>query len=134
MYRTEERMGNIIKYFTILGIIIACLGLFGLASFTAERRTQEIGVRKVVGANVSTIIGLLSREFTFLVVFSCVIAVPAAYFVMKMFLEEFAFHTNLSWWIFGLACLAALVIANLTVSFQAIRAALTNPAEALRYE
>lgn len=134
MYRTEERMGNIIKYFTILGIIIACLGLFGLASFTAERRTQEIGIRKVVGANVSTIIGLLSREFTYLVIFSCIIAVPAAYFVMKMFLKEFAFHTNLSWWIFALACLAALLIANLTVSFQALRAALTNPAKALRYE
>jgi len=134
MYRTEERMGNIIKYFTILGIIIACLGLFGLASFTAERRTQEIGIRKVAGANVSTIISLLSREFTFLVIFSCIIAVPVAYLVMNMFLNEFAFHTNLSWWIFILACMAALVIANLTVSFQAIRAALTNPAEALRYE
>lgn len=134
MYRTEERMGNIIKYFTILGIIIACLGLFGLASFTAERRTQEIGIRKVVGASVSAIISLLSREFTYLVVFSCIIAVPAAYFVMNMFLQEFAFHTNLSWWIFLLACLAALVIANLTVIFQALRASLTNPAEALRYE
>jgi len=134
MYRTEERMGNIIKYFTILGIIIACLGLFGLASFTAERRTQEIGIRKVVGASVSAIISLLSREFTYLVVFSCIIAVPAAYFVMNIFLQEFAFHTNLSWWIFLVACLAALVIANLTVSFQATRAALTNPSEALRYE
>jgi putative ABC transport system permease protein len=134
MYRTEERMGNIIKYFTILGIIIACLGLFGLASFTAERKTQEIGVRKVVGASVSAIISLLSKEFTYLVVFSCIIAVPVAYFVMKMFLNEFAFHTNLNWWIFALACLAALIIANLTVSFQATRAALTNPAEALRYE
>ncbi|KPK85050.1 MAG: hypothetical protein AMS27_08420 [Bacteroides sp. SM23_62_1] len=134
MYRAEERMGNIIKYFTILGIIIACLGLFGLASFTAERRTKEIGIRKVVGATVSTVIRLLSREFTFLVVFSCMIAVPAAYFLMNKLLQEFAFHTNLSWWIFVLACLAALLIANLTVSFQAIRAALTNPAEALRYE
>jgi putative ABC transport system permease protein len=134
MYRTEARMGDIIKYFTILGIIIACLGLFGLASFTAERKTQEIGVRKVVGASVSAIISLLSREFTYLVVFSCIIAVPVAYFVMKMFLNEFAFHTNLNWWIFALACLAALIIANLTVSFQAARAALTNPAEALRYE
>ncbi len=134
MYRTEERMGDIIKYFTILGVIIACLGLFGLAFFTAERRTQEIGIRKVVGAHVSTIIGLLSREFTFLVMFSCIIAVPVAYLVMNMFLNEFAFHTNLNWWIFALACLAALIIANLTVSFQAIRAALTNPAEALRYE
>ena len=134
MYRAEERMGDIIKYFTILGIIIACLGLFGLASFTAERRTQEIGIRKVVGAHISTIIGLLTREFTYLVLFSCIIAVPAAYFIMRMFLQEFAFHTNLNWWIFALACLAALIIANLTVSFQAVRAALINPAEALRYE
>jgi len=133
-YQIEKLTSILSTYLTVLMIIISCLGLFGLASFTAERRTQEIGIRKVVGANVSTIIGLLSREFTYLVVFSCIIAVPAAYFVMKMFLQEFAFHTNLSWWIFALACLLALVIANLTVSFQAVRAAFTNPSEALRYE
>jgi len=134
MYRTEERMGKIVQQFTVLAIIIACLGLFGLASYTAERRTQEIGIRKVVGAKESAIIGLLSREFTILVIFSCAISVPLAYFVMRMFLQEFAYHTDLNWWIFALACIAALVIANLTVSFQAIRAALINPADALRYE
>lgn len=134
MYRTEERMGRIVQYFTILAIIIACLGLFGLASYTAERRTQEIGIRKVVGARASSIVGLLSREFTILVLISCVISVPLAWFVMRMFLQEYAYHADLNWWIFVIACLSALAIANLTVSFQAIRAAFINPADALRYE
>jgi putative ABC transport system permease protein len=134
MYRTEERMGRIVQYFTMLAIIIACLGLFGLASYTAERRTREIGIRKVVGARISSVVGLLSREFTILVLISCIISVPVAWLVMKKFLQEYAYHTSLSWWIFVLACLAALIIANLTVIFQAIRAAYTNPADALRYE
>jgi len=135
MYRTEERLGNLLKYFTILAIIIACLGLFGLASFTAEQRTQEIGIRKVMGARVSTVMLLLSREFTWLVVISCLIAIPAALIVMKkVFLQNFEYRTDVAWWIFLGASLAALLIAILTVSYQAARAALSNPADALRYE
>jgi ABC-type antimicrobial peptide transport system permease subunit len=135
IYRTEERLGDLLKYFTILAIIIACLGLFGLASFTAEQRTQEIGVRKVMGARVSTVMLLLSREFSLLVVISCGIAIPASLLVMgRVFLQNFEYRTNMAWWIFLAASLAALLIAILTVSYQAARAALTNPANALRYE
>ncbi len=135
MYRTEERLGNLLKYFTILAIIIACLGLFGLASFTAEQRTQEIGVRKVMGARVSTVMMLLSKEFSILVMISCLIAIPASLFVMgKVFLQNFEYKTDMVWWIFLAASVAALLIAILTVSYQAARAALTNPADALRYE
>ncbi len=135
MYRTEERLGNLLKYFTILAIIIACLGLFGLASFTAEQRTQEIGIRKVMGARVMTVMMLLSKEFSILVIISCLIAIPASLFVMeKVFLQNFEYRTDMAWWIFLVASLAALLIAILTVSYQAARAALTNPADALRYE
>jgi ABC-type antimicrobial peptide transport system permease subunit len=135
MYRTEERLGNLLKYFTILAIIIACLGLFGLASFTAEQRTQEIGIRKVMGARVRTVMMLLSKEFSILVVISCLIAIPASLLVMgKVFLQNFEYRTDMAWWIFLAASLAALLIAILTVSYQAARAALTNPADALRYE
>ena len=135
MYRTEERLGNLLKYFTILAIIIACLGLFGLASFTAEQRTQEIGIRKVMGAKVGTVMMLLSKEFSILVIISCLIAIPASILVMgQVFLQNFEYRTDMAWWIFLAASLAALLIAILTVSYQAARAALTNPADALRYE
>ena len=135
MYRTEERLGTLLKYFTILAIIIACLGLFGLASFTAEQRTQEIGVRKVMGARVSTVMMLLSKEFSVLVIISCLIAIPASLLVMgKVFLQNFEYRTDMAWWIFLAASMAALLIAVLTVSYQAAKAALTNPADALRYE
>jgi putative ABC transport system permease protein len=134
MYRTEIRMSKIIQYFTFLAIIIACLGLFGLASFTSEQRTREIGIRKVMGARVIKIVYLLSAEFTSLVLISCLLAVPLAYFVMKRFLQEFAYHTHLNWWIFVLAGITALVIAILTVSYQSVRASLKNPVQSLRYE
>jgi predicted permease len=134
MYRTDVRMGKIIQYFTFLAIIIACLGLFGLVSFTAEVRTREIGIRKVMGARMIKIIYLLSAEFTQLVLISCLLAIPVAYFVMKQFLQEFAYHTSLNWWIFSLAGIAALVIAILTVSYQSVRVSLINPAQSLRYE
>jgi hypothetical protein len=135
MYRTEERLGNLLKYFTILGIIIACLGLFGLASFTAEQRTHEIGVRKVMGARVRSVMLLLSREFTVLVLISCLIAIPASWYVMgRVFLQNFEYQTNMAWWIFLAASALALLIGILTVIYQAARAAMTNPADALRYE
>jgi predicted permease len=134
MYRTEIRLSKIVQYFTILAIIIACLGLFGLALFTSEQRTREIGIRKAMGARVTRIIYLLSAEFTSLVMISCLIAIPLAYLVMNKLLQQFAYHTQLSWWIFVVAGISALLIANLTVSYQSVRASLTNPVNALRYE
>jgi putative ABC transport system permease protein len=134
MYRAETRLSKIVKYFTFLAIIIACLGLFGLSLYTSEQRTREIGIRKVMGSKVSEIVYLLSAEFSILVLISCLIAIPAAYFIMKQFLQQFAYHTDLKWWIFVLAGLAALIIAVLTVIYQSIRASLINPARSLRYE
>ncbi len=134
MYRAEERMSTLLKYFTVLALVIACLGLFGLASFTAMQKTREIGIRKVMGARVGTVVLLLMREFSILVVISCVLGSIASWLLMNNWLQDFAYRTSLSWWIFVLASLAALIIAILTVSFQAARAALTNPADALRYE
>ncbi|MFC2116040.1 ABC transporter permease [Bacteroidota bacterium] len=135
MYRTEERLGALLKYFTMLAIIIACLGLFGLASFTTEQRTREIGVRKVMGARVRTIMLLLSREFTILVLIACILAIPAAWYTMKkVFLQNFEYRTGMDWWIFAGAGILALLIAVITVSSQAARASLANPAESLRYE
>jgi putative ABC transport system permease protein len=135
LYRSEERLGKLLKYFTILAIIIACLGLFGLASFMAEQRTQEIGIRKVMGARVITIIMLLLKEFSLLVIIACILACPTAWYIMKnLFLQNFEYRVSIGWWIFLVSSVSALLISILTVSYQAARAALTNPAEALRYE
>ena len=136
LYNKEAVLGSLLGYLTLLAIFIACLGLFGLASFTAEQRTKEIGVRKTLGASVSSIIVLLSKEFTTLVVIAFVVAVPVALWAMNLWLGGFAYRMALfqSWWIVLSAGLGALLIAWLTVSYQSIRAALTNPVEALRYE
>ncbi len=134
MYRIDVRVSKIVQYFTFLAIIIACLGLFGLVSFTSEVRTREIGIRKVMGARIIKIIYLLSAEFTQLVLISCLLAIPIAYFVMKRFLQEFAYRTHLEWWIFALAGVAALLIAIITVSYQSVRTSLINPAQSLRHE
>ncbi|UCH95666.1 MAG: ABC transporter permease [Candidatus Aminicenantes bacterium] len=134
LYRAEQRMGTLTKYFTVLGILIACLGLFGLASFTAEQRTKEIGVRKVLGASVGSIIALLSREFTRLVLVATIIAWPVAYFTMNQWLQNFAYQVGIAWWIFIFSAGLTVIIALLTVSYQSIKAAVTNPVEALRYE
>jgi hypothetical protein len=134
MYRAETRLGTLLQVFAILAILIASLGLFGLASFTAEQRTKEIGVRKVLGASIAGVMLLLSKEFTKWVVISNVIAWPVAYFVLKNWLQAFAYRTPLSWWIFVGSGLLALIIALLTVSYQAMKAALANPVEALKYE
>jgi putative ABC transport system permease protein len=134
LYRSEEKMQSIVGYFTFLAIFIACLGLLGLASYSAERRTKEIGVRKVLGASVWGIVCLLSKEFLILVLVANVIAWPLAYFLMHDWLQDFAYRVTIGWGTFVFAGIAAAVIALLTVSTQAIRAALTNPVEALRYE
>jgi len=134
LYQAEEKIGEIFSYISALAILIACLGLFGLASFTVERRTKEVGVRKVLGATVTDVVTLLSKDFVKLVLLANLIAGPVAYVVMNKWLQDFAYRIDLGWWVFALAGGLALIIALLTVSTQAIKAALANPVEALRYE
>lgn len=134
VYRTERQMGHIFILFASLSIFIACLGLFGLATFTAERRNKEIGIRKVLGASVSGIVKLLSKDFIKLVVIAVMIASPIAWWAMNKWLEGFAYRTDIKWWVFAGAGLVAVVIALLTVGWQAIRAAVANPVDSLRDE
>ncbi len=134
LYRAELRMGTLFGAFTILAVVIACLGLLGLASFMAERRTREIGIRKVLGATASSIVLLLSKEFVILVVAANLLAWPAAWYAMSRWLQNYAYHTTLNLLVFVGAALSALVIALLTVSFQALRAAVSDPVDSIRYE
>jgi len=131
-YEQESRLADLFVAFTILAIIIACMGLFGLASFIAEQRTAEIGVRKVLGASVGNLVILLTKEFGKLVLFSSVLAIPIGFFAMNRWMEQFAYHTSLAWWLFVGAAAASLLIAGITVSYQSIKAALLNPVDALR--
>ena len=124
----------ILSIFAGLTIFIACLGLFGLVTFTAEQRTKEIGIRKVLGATVPDVVGLLSKDFLKLVLIANVISWPLAWWAMSKWLQDFAYRINISWWIFLLAGLSALLIALITVSFQAIKAAIANPVKSLRSE
>jgi putative ABC transport system permease protein len=133
-YNEENTLKKISNSFTLLAILISCLGLFGLAMFTAQQRIKEIGVRKVLGASVSGIVSMLSKDFLKLVFISIVIASPIAWWGMNKWLADFAYKIDISWWIFVLAGATALVIAFITVSFQAIKAALTNPVKSLRTE
>lgn len=134
MYRVEQRVSNIALTFAILAIIVACLGLFGLASFIAEQRTKEIGIRKVLGLSMEGIVKLLSKDFVKLVLIAFVIASPLAWYFMHTWLQDFAYRVDIAWWVFVLAGLLALMIALLTVSFQAVKAALMNPVKSLRTE
>ena len=133
-YQSEAKLQTLFGYFSLLSIFISCLGLFGLAAFAAERRTKEIGVRKVLGATVSNIVFLLSKEFTMWILIANIVAWPVAFFAMNSWLQNFAYRTEIGWEIFIISGLAALVIALSTVSFQAIKAALANPINALKYE
>lgn len=133
-YVSEQRTGRIIQYFSILAILISCFGLFGLVTFSAEQRTKEIGIRKVLGASVAGIIALLSKDFLKLVLIAIVIASPVAWYATGAWLREFAYKIDIEWWIFALASAIAVGIALLTVSFQSIKAALTNPVKSLRSE
>lgn len=134
MFQNEQLIGKLSRIFAALAIIISCLGLFGLAAYTAERRTKEIGVRKVLGAGVTNIATLLSKDFLQLVLISCVVAFPIAWLVMNHWLQNYKYRIQISWWIFLAAGGAAVLIALLTVSFQAIKAAVANPVESLRTE
>jgi ABC-type lipoprotein release transport system permease subunit len=133
-YRSEQRLEMILRIFTFLAIAISCFGLFGLIAFTAEQRTKEIGIRKVLGASVGSVVRLLSREFVVLVVLANIIAWPVAYFVMTKWLNNFAYRTEIGFVTFLFSGLVALVIAFLTVCFQSIKSALANPIDSLRYE
>ncbi|HEX3385099.1 MAG TPA: FtsX-like permease family protein [Mucilaginibacter sp.] len=134
MYKTDLRQQTILSIFSGLAIFIACLGLFGLASFTAAKRTKEIGVRKVLGSSVPNILLLLSKELLKPVMVATLLAVPLSYFAMHKWLQNFAYKTTLSWWIFLLAAAITFVIALVTVSFQSLKAATANPVKSLRSE
>jgi ABC-type antimicrobial peptide transport system permease subunit len=133
-FAAEERIGKLASFFAALAIFISCLGLFGLASFVAEQRTKEIGIRKVLGASVTNLWTLLSRDFVYLVIISCLIAVPIAYYFLNNWLQKYDYRTGISWWVFAVSGGGALTITLLTVSFQAIRAALMNPVKSLKSE
>jgi putative ABC transport system permease protein len=133
-YEKEQLGSRIIIYFTCIAILIACLGLFGLAAFSAEQRTKEIGIRKVLGASVSSVTSLLSKDFVKLIMIAVLIALPVAWYCMTRWLQDFEYQITIGWWIFVVAALAAVIIALITVSFQAVRAAIASPAKSLRSE
>jgi ABC-type antimicrobial peptide transport system permease subunit len=134
LYRSDLKTSKLIFVFSTITIIISALGLFGLAAFTAERKTKEIGIRKILGATVTSIMALLSEEFLVLVGIAIAIASPVAWWVMNRWLEDFAYRITISWWMFALAGFTALLIALVTVSFQAVKAAIANPVKSLRTE
>lgn len=134
LYKAEERLAKILASFTILAIVIACLGLFGLISFMAVQRTKEIGIRKTLGASVQSIVRLLSGDFLMLVIIAFILASPAAWYFMNQWLQNFAYRIQINWWIFLLAGTIAVIIALLTISTQAVKAAIANPVKALRSE
>jgi putative ABC transport system permease protein len=134
MYKAEDKLKSLLWIFTVVTIFVACLGLFGLAAYGAERRKKEIGIRKVLGASVEGIVLLLSKEFVKLVVVALLIASPLAWYAMNKWLEDFAYRIELEWWIFAMAGVLSVIIALLTVSFQAVKAALSNPVKSLRSE
>jgi putative ABC transport system permease protein len=133
-YQADLRFGKVFGFFAGLAIFVACLGLFGLSSFMATQRTKEIGVRKVLGASIASILALLSKDFVKLILAACVISIPIAYLILQNWLHNYAFHIDLSWWLFVLPMLAVLFIAIFTVSFQSLKAALANPVDTLRDE
>jgi putative ABC transport system permease protein len=133
-YRAEQRIGSILGGFAGFAILIACLGLFGLAVYMTEQRTKEIGIRKVLGATIGGITALLAKDFLKLVGIALLLAIPIAWFAMYKWLEDFAYRTPISWWLFGIAGLLAMGIALITVSYQSIKAAMANPVTSLRSE
>ena len=134
LYITEQRMGKLFNIFSVLSVIVSCLGLFGLATFATQKRVKEIGVRKVLGASEAGIVAMLSKDFIKLVVVALIIAFPVAWLLMNKWLENFAYRITISWWMFAIAGLLAVFIAFLTVSYQSVRAALANPVRSLKTE
>lgn len=133
-YQIEIRLGQIVTFFTALALFIACMGLFGLASYTAERRTKEIGIRKALGAGVTSVVVMLSKDFGKWVLMANLLAWPTAYFISMKILNQYAYRTSIDLLVFLLPTFMSLLLAVLTVSYQAVRAALANPARSLRYE
>ncbi len=133
-YKSENIISKLSNYFAFLAIFISCLGLFGLAAFTAEQRTKEIGIRKVLGASIVNIVLMLSRDFLLLVLLSSVVALPVAWWAMNSWLEKYANRIEIEWWMFVVAVLASLAIALFTISYQSIKAALMNPVKSLKTE
>jgi putative ABC transport system permease protein len=133
-FGNEKRIGTLAAFFAILAVIISCLGLFGLASFVAEQRTKEIGIRKVLGASATNLWQMLSKDFIILVVLACVISIPLAYYALSNWLLVYEYHTDIPWWVFAASCFGALIITLLTVSFQTIKACMTNPVKSLKTE
>ena len=133
-YANEQKFSKLFSCFALLAIMIGCLGLFGLSAYTASQRIKEIGIRKVLGASVADIAKMLSKDFLRLVIIAIIIATPLAWWAMNTWLQDFAYRVNVNWWIFALAGAIALIIAMITVSFQAIKAAMANPVKSLRTE
>jgi putative ABC transport system permease protein len=134
LYQSENKFQKVFISLVILGIIIACLGLLGLATFAAQQRVKEIGIRKVLGASVASVVGLLSKDFLKLVFIALILAVPIAWYAMNEWLQDFVYRITISWWVFLVAAVIALLIAMLTISSQAIKAAMSNPVKNLRTE
>jgi ABC-type antimicrobial peptide transport system permease subunit len=133
-FSEEESIGTLAFIFAALAVFISCLGIFGLASFVAEQRTKEIGIRKVLGASVTSVWRMLSKEFVLLVVLACALAVPISWYFLDGWLQQYDYKTKLSWWIFAITGAGALAITLMTVSFQSVKAALANPVKSLRSE
>ena len=134
MYREEQKAGRVIFYLALLAIVIACMGLFGLATYTTKQRTKEIGIRKVIGASVANITVLLTKEFIGLMVLANLLAWPAAYFVMRQWLQNFPYRISLHIWVFAASSAVAIFIALATLCYQSVKASLANPADSLRFE
>ncbi len=134
LYSSEQRTGRIFTSFSIIAIIIASLGLFGLVAFMVRKRVKEIGIRKVLGASTGSITAMLSKEFLQLILIAALISFPVTWFAMHKWLQDFAYRINIQWWVFVLAGLIALLVAAITISFQSIKAALANPVKSLRSE
>jgi ABC-type antimicrobial peptide transport system permease subunit len=134
MFLSEMLVSKLSRVFAFLAICISCLGLFGLAAYTAERRTKEIGIRKVLGASIMGLAGLLSREFMQLIAISSLLAFPIAWYAMHSWLQNYEYHVSIQWWVFALAGIVAMIVALLTIGYQTIRAAVVNPTKSLRSE
>jgi putative ABC transport system permease protein len=134
MYKSDQRSGTLFNVFAVIAILISCLGLFGLATYTAQVKVKEIGIRKVLGASVANITTMLSKDFLALVILSLIVASPVAWYLMNKWLQDYAYRISIQWWVFALAGIAAVLIAFITISFQAIKAALANPVKSLRSE
>jgi putative ABC transport system permease protein len=134
LYSSEQKAGQIFTAFAVVAIAIACLGLFGLATYITQQRTKEIGIRKIFGASVKNVLALVSKEFLVLVFIAIIMAIPLTWWGMNVWLQDFAYRINISWWIFSTAGVLTVLIALITVSFQAIKAAVANPVKSLRTE